>query len=147
MLTLASSSTAKGGESRTTLLTRRVQSTVACASDCASLAARGASAPADPSPPRPSMPRSSARWSSRSTSPEAVPASSVGVMKALGCKHHDTAVRSTCQCMASLENVQAPGTVLTDDYLGCQEGGQESHIQGKAQVFPRLPAHAMSSQG
>ncbi len=87
-----------------TLLTRRVQSIEAAASDCASLAARGASAPADPSPPRPSMPRSSARCSSRSTSPEAAPASSVGVMNALGCKSHDTAVRPICQCIAFMGN-------------------------------------------
>lgn len=72
-----------------TLLTLRVQSTPACVSDSASLAVRGASAPIDPSPPLPSMPRMSAACISRSTSPEASPASSVGCVKGTGCGQHE----------------------------------------------------------
>jgi len=79
-----------------TLLTRRVQSIPACDSASASLAVRGASAPIDPNPPRPSIPRSSAACSSRNTSPDAAPASSVGGMKATGCKQHSYQSNLAC---------------------------------------------------
>lgn len=115
VLTLASSSTAKGAESRMTLLTRRVQSIPACDSARASLAVRGASAPIDPSPPRPSIPRSSAACSSRSTRPDAAPASSVGGMKATGCKQYSYQSHLACaQERASWASLAMQGSLCPD---------------------------------